>query len=387
LPEVLFPLNLKSNQALFRDLFNSRYILSINRNQWIDYARGICIILVCYRHCFEGLRIAGLDTSSYPSLEVLNVCFFSFRMPLFFIVSGLFVSRSLQKKSLGNYLDSRFRIVFYPMLIWGSLQITLQLLLKDYVNAVREPIDYLNLLILPRKIEQFWYLNALFFVGAVYAILKVALKVKLWQQFLLGLFLYGISLYFKYNGIVAGFLNDVFFYYIFFSIGDWISDFLLQEKNESIITSPKWLIPSLVVFIGSQTFYTINHLQYKNETDIPYPIYALFIISSVSGAFFVIQTSAILKQLNMARWLRVIGYHSLYIYLVHLIVIAAVRVVLVKILDIQNIPVIIIIAMTMGIVLPMILYNISVRAGAWWLFSLKKPIDEIRNNNLIKAIR
>ncbi len=371
---------------MFKDLFNSRYVLSINRNQWIDYARGICIILVCYRHCFEGLRIAGLDTNSYPSLEVLNVCFFSFRMPLFFIVSGLFVSRSLQKKSLGNYVNSRFRIVFYPMLIWGSLQITLQLILKDYVNAMREPIDYLNLLILPRKIEQFWYLNALFFVGAIYALLKVALKVKLWQQFLLGLVLYGVSLYFKYNGIVAGFLNDVFFYYIFFTIGDWVSDFLLKEGTESVITSPKWLIPSLILFIASQTFYTIYHLQYENETDIPFAIYALFIVASVSGAFFVIQTSTILKKLNIGRWLRVVGYHSLYIYLVHLIIIAAVRVVLVKILHIHNIPIIIVVAMTMGIVVPIILYNLSVRAGAWWLFSLKKPVDEISNNNHLKAM-
>jgi fucose 4-O-acetylase-like acetyltransferase len=362
---------------LFKDLFNSKYVLSINRNQWIDYARGICIILVCYRHCFEGLRIAGLDTTSYPSLQVLNVCFFSFRMPLFFLVSGLFVSRSLQKKSLGNYIDSRFRIVFYPLLIWGSLQITLQLLLKNYVNAQREPIDFLNLLILPRKIEQFWYLNALFFVGAIYALLKVTLRLKIGHQAVISLVLYGMALYFKYNGIVVSFLNDVFFYYIFFCVGDWVSEFLLNEKNETTITSPRWLIPSLLLFIASQTFYTIYNLQYENESAIPYPIYSMFIIASLSGAFFVIQSSVILKHLNIAKWLRVIGYHSLYIYLIHLIVIAAVRVVLVKILGIQNIPLIIVTAMTLGIVLPVITYNLGIRLGAWWLFSLKKPEDEI----------
>jgi fucose 4-O-acetylase-like acetyltransferase len=369
---------------LFKDLFNSKFILSANRNQWIDYARGICIILVCYRHCFEGLRIAGMDTLSYPSLRVLNVCFFSFRMPLFFIVSGLFVSASLRKKLLGNYIDSRFRIVFYPLLVWGALQVTLQLLLKDYVNAQREPMDYLNLLILPRKIEQFWYLNALFFVGALYALLKVKLRVKIWQQLLLGIVFYFTSLYFSYNHIVVSFLNDVFTYYIFFCIGDWVSGFMLNPKNEDVLTSPKWLIISLLVFIISQTFYTIYHLQYENETDIPYQVSSLFIIASLSGALFVIQTSIILKQLNIARWLRVIGYHSLYIYLVHLIVIAAVRVVFIKLLHIHNIPLIITVAMITGIVIPVILYNLAVRAGAWWLFSLKKPEDEINYYNLKK---
>jgi fucose 4-O-acetylase-like acetyltransferase len=373
---------------LFKDLFNSRYILSINRNQWIDYARGICIILVCYRHCFEGLRIAGLDTNSYPSLQVLNVCFFSFRMPLFFIVSGLFVSRSLQKKTLGNYINNRFSIVFYPLIIWGVLQVTLQLLLKNYVNAQREPIDYLNLLVLPRKIEQFWYLNALFFVGALYALLKTLVRLRVVHQFILGILFYIVALYWKYNGIVVSFLNDVFFYYIFFAVGDWVSDFLLNEKKETVITSPRWLIPSLLIFIVSQTFYTIYNLRYENETDIPYRVFSLFIIASLSGAFFVIQSSVILKQLNMARWLRVIGYHSLYIYLAHLIVIAAVRVVLVKILQVHYIPVIIITAMFLGIVVPIIVYNLAIRAGAWWLFSLKKPVDEINNfNQSIQKIR
>src|SRR4051794_4453680 len=97
------PLTLKCLK-LFRDLFNSRYILSAGRLGWIDYARGICIILVCYRHCFEGLKEANMAVNNYHLLEILNVCFYSFRMPLFFIVSGLFVSRSLQKKSLKEYV-------------------------------------------------------------------------------------------------------------------------------------------------------------------------------------------------------------------------------------------------------------------------------------------
>ena len=72
---------------LFKDLFNAKYILASNRLGWIDYVRGICIILVCYRHCFDGLKEANLPVSDYPVLQVLNVCFYSFRMPLFFIVS------------------------------------------------------------------------------------------------------------------------------------------------------------------------------------------------------------------------------------------------------------------------------------------------------------
>jgi len=171
---------------VLKDLFNAKFVLNSNRLAWIDYARGICIILVCYRHCIEGLKGIGLITpDNYPMLRILNICFFSFRMPLFFIISGLFVSSGLIKKGLKTYVNTRFKVIFYPLLVWGTIQITIQFLLKNYVNAHREPMDYLNLIIQPRRIEQFWYLNALFFVGILYAVLKSVFRLNYWQQLLI----------------------------------------------------------------------------------------------------------------------------------------------------------------------------------------------------------
>ena len=80
------------------NLFNSQFILNNKRFGWIDYDRGISIILVTFRHCFEGLTNAGVDLNSYPFLGYLNVFLFGFRMPLFFIASGMFISSSLKKK-------------------------------------------------------------------------------------------------------------------------------------------------------------------------------------------------------------------------------------------------------------------------------------------------
>lgn len=70
------------------------------RETWIDYARGIAIILVLYRHVFEGIKNAGIAVERYLFIEHFNIMFFSFRMPLFFIVSGIFVKSSLKKEGL-----------------------------------------------------------------------------------------------------------------------------------------------------------------------------------------------------------------------------------------------------------------------------------------------
>jgi fucose 4-O-acetylase-like acetyltransferase len=374
---------------LFKDLFNARYVLASNRLAWIDYARGICIILVCYRHCFDGLKEADLPVADFPVLQILNVCFYSFRMPLFFIISGLFVSRSLQKKRLGDYIWGRFSIVFYPLIIWGSLQITLQLLLKNYVNAKPAPFDYINLIIFPRNYannQQFWYLNALFFVGAFYAFFKVALRFKLWHQLVLSLLLYSVAGYLSYNGISFYIFPDIFHFYIYFFIGDVISSFIFKKETTDIILSPKWLIASAIFCIFMQTIFTTINMRHGDDNYINSNMTYLYLPISLSGCAFMIQLAQILQKKNILKWLRVIGYHSLYIYLMHLMLIAAVRIVLVRVFHITYIPLIMFIAISLGVAIPVFVYNFCIRLGAWWLFSLKKPEAEIQHYTAIRTV-
>ena len=68
------------------------------RLTWIDYAKGIAILLVIYRHVFEGIKLSGASIDGREFLEYANIFLFSFRMPLFFIISGVFISKSLGKK-------------------------------------------------------------------------------------------------------------------------------------------------------------------------------------------------------------------------------------------------------------------------------------------------
>src|SRR4051812_38216926 len=143
------------------NLFNSKFILSNKRFGWIDYDRGISIILVTYRHCYETLFKSGVNLNAYPIFEYINVFFFGFRMPLFFIASGIFVSGSLAKRGMDAYAKNRVQSILWPLMVWGFIQITLQILFSGYTNSDIHPISYLYLLTDPRSTGQFWYLNAL----------------------------------------------------------------------------------------------------------------------------------------------------------------------------------------------------------------------------------
>jgi fucose 4-O-acetylase-like acetyltransferase len=357
-------------------LFNAKKILSRSRYPWIDYARGITILLVVYRHVFEGLGNVGPGSDSYGTLKYLNIFFFSFRMPLFFIVSGIFFGGSLDRKGIGEYIGNRFQTIFYPLLIWGSIQVTLQLLFAGFVNANREPMNYLHLIIEPRKIEQFWYLNALFFVSVLYATMRWYLKVKPWQQLLLGVVLYAISGYCHIHNINIGFLIDVFFFYMFFAVGDLLADLVLNTKNHKVLTSWRTTLIALPIFIAIQHYFTYLNLEHADDYYVQYRQPAIFALTAFAGGAFVIHIAFLLQKLDIMRFLRVIGYHSLYIYVMHLMITSSSRIILIKLFDVQDIPVLMVISVTIGIILPIILYNVAERAGAWWLFTLKKPVGE-----------
>ena len=306
---------------------------------------------------------------------------------MFFIISGLFLGSGLGKKGLGTYVNSRFKIVFYPLLVWGAIQITIQFLMKDYVNAQRVPMDYLNLVINPRRIEQFWYLNALFFVGALYALLKTVFRINYWQQLLIGMVFYTIAGMLRYTETNGYLFTDILNYYIYFSIGDIISVYLLGKKNKkTMVTAPSWLLASFIVFLASQYLYTIINLRHNSDFYVGDKMPALAFFISLSGCAFTIQMAFVLQRTAMLKWLRVIGYHSLYIYLAHVMIIAAVRIFLSYVLHVTSVPLILAPAMIAGIVLPILLYNMSVRLGLWWLFSLKKPVEEINFHSQKMAV-
>src|SRR5580693_6950474 len=95
------------NKSVFRKAFNTS-LLQKSRLPWVDYLKGIAILLVVYRHVLIGIQryvagqqAKGIDLPDVPDfLEKANMVFFSFRMPLFFILSGIFISGSLKKRSL-----------------------------------------------------------------------------------------------------------------------------------------------------------------------------------------------------------------------------------------------------------------------------------------------
>ncbi|RYY51208.1 MAG: acyltransferase [Chitinophagaceae bacterium] len=364
------------------------------RLNWIDYARGIAIILVAYRHVFEGAKQSGIDVDRYKMLEYANIFFYSFRMPLFFIVSGIFISFSVKKLGAKGYVGGRLRTIMYPYFVWGCLQLLLQMIFAKYSNGQPDPASFLHMFYLPRELAQFWYLYALFSVSMLYLLCRFILKLPLIVNLIIGLGLFYLSslLYqdvlpasFLMDALHHSFLFDLFHYYIFFVIGDSLGKFLLSPKFKLVASDGRNLLMLLVAFLILQTYFLWANLSHTAAKFMYVEFYQpfVFIIIALVGCSFMAFLTCWMDKRGLMKWLITLGKYSLYIYVAHVIVFAAVRTVMTKVFDVDDALVIIGSGMLFGIIVPVYLYRIADRFNMRWLFTLEKRGPSTENKRLM----
>jgi fucose 4-O-acetylase-like acetyltransferase len=364
------------------DPFNSQFILKEKRWLWIDYDKGISIMLVGYGHCLDTLN-GHSDLSAYPFFNYIGSFLYGFRMPLFFIISGLLVGKSLNKKGLSGYISDRTNNILFPLLVWGFIEISMQIIAARFTHFTNNETvgasRYLLLLLDPRQTGHFWYLNALFFIGVIYAFVRSVLKLKPAFHVLLGFAFYSISAYIHVNNINAWLLTDILEYYFFFSLGDLISHIMLDENNIKRFSSWRSFVPLLAVFSVTQYFATkITIEQYHGidgviEQKMPF----FYLLQALVGCTISINFSFLLQKYKVFTWIRIVGFHSLFVYCMQIIAMTLARIFFQSFLHITHVPALIILVWASGIVLPIFFYNFCLKYKLWWLYTYKKPVKQV----------
>jgi uncharacterized membrane protein YcfT len=130
---------------------------------WVDYAKGFCIIMVVMMHSTLGVGFAaGREGWLHAVVEFAK----PFRMPDFFLISGLFLARVIDR-DWRTYLDRKVVHFAYFYVLWVTIQFVLKApafaaehgfagVLKLYLEAFVEPFGTL----------WFIYLLPIFFVVA-----------------------------------------------------------------------------------------------------------------------------------------------------------------------------------------------------------------------------
>lgn len=312
------------------------------RLEWIDYSKAIAIILVVYRHILIGIQRSGLNVDQW--LINANEIVFSFRMPLFFMISGIFISKSITKRSKSNFIGYKFDTILYPYLIWGFIQISIQIIFSKYTNADRGIMDYLYLFIQPRKIDQLWYLCALFNVSILFYFLHAVLKINDWIILILSLLFYGASVWVKEFSL----LHDLLYYLLFLVVGHLIREIMLNGDYYKFFYSYK---PFLIL----TPFFWLTQLYWLNHQNMNMYLFSLI---AIIGTLYIFSISFVLAKKNYLSFLKNVGRYSLQIYLLHVMITAAVRIVLTRIFGVTHVEIILVIGWMLGVYIPILIYSI-----------------------------
>lgn len=334
---------------------------SVEKKQgWVNYAKGIAILLVVYKHVLLGLESRLLKSVS-PMLDFFHIIGSNFRMPLFFLLSGIFYAVSLQRHTYLLNMQRKFASIYYPFLIWGVIQISLQVLFAGSTNSDRSFKDIQYLITNPRQIDQFWYLATLFYVNILFTLIYLGTQKKNGLLLVSSIIMFSIFMWNPF--VLSSIVKDVFYYQLFFVIGYLISGLMLNADFQKGMNDPIIILGAALTFILSLVF---------EKKMVNYSFSSQFLIvgfNIFSGIFLVYALSIFFESKRKLVFLAFIGQHSLYIYIMHVILSGFFRSILIQKLGVTNIYILLLIMLPICLLIPILIYRLCVQMKMKWMFN------------------
>lgn len=155
------------------DCHRLRRDMSMNKRiDTIDILKGITIILVVFGHAVQGIvdsNNLSLNTD-FSSIYITKQVIYGFHMPVFFIVSGFFLTKWL-KKDKPTALKKKTKRLVYPYFVWSFITALFMQIASKFTNNGLGLIDFVKSPVIP--FSQYWFLYLLFFFHLVYFVVDI----------------------------------------------------------------------------------------------------------------------------------------------------------------------------------------------------------------------
>jgi len=320
------------------------------RDAWVDYAKAIGILLVVYGHVARGVYNAGIpmDTALYERVDSI---IYSFHMPLFFFLSGLFFLHSLDRRGPAALTANKIDTLVYPYVLWSLIQGLTEVVLSEYTTGSTTLSEVLSLWD-PRV--QFWFLYALFL-----AVLTAILVYRSEARPLLTAVLAASAVAYVYQDrIPSAWHSDyVVKNFVFFALGAWFS----TVKDRMSRSPTPWAAAGVIAFVAAQyVFHVELGLDYADKGIASLLVAAISILAVTSVSMFLARTPA--------PWVLALGGASMAIYVMHILTGSGARIILARLLGVQDAGIHLLGGCLAGVLLPMLVLRLSARLGVRGLF-------------------
>jgi len=287
------------------------------RLDWVDFAKGISIILVVMMYSVFNV---GQDAEGVGLLHYVIGFATPFRMPEFFLISGLFLDQVLAR-SWKAYADRRVVHYFYFYAVWAAIHIVLKVGIMS--AAPGDALAALALAIVePYGVLWFIYLLAAFSLATK---LFYELRAPRWAVL-------ALAAAFQMSPVMTGsYLIDQFAeYFVYFYAGyvfaPWIFKLVALALRHVGVTLAALVLYGVVnaALVFSPGYEVLpNHIQ-MGTAALP----GLHLALALVGSLALCVSAGLLSRLPLLGWLRWLGEHSIVVYLVFVLPMSFTRIAL-----------------------------------------------------------
>jgi uncharacterized membrane protein YcfT len=316
-----------------------------SRIDWVDYAKGICIVMVVMMHSVLGTELAARHTGFMH----LVVAFAKpFRMPDFFLISGLFLSVVIDR-DWRTYLDRKVVHFVYFYVLW----VTIQFGFKAPAFATEQGWAHVGVLYLESFIDPFGTLWFIYLLPIFFVVTKAARQVPPLLIWTLAALLEMTHVSTGWTVIDEFAARFVYFYsgYLFAAHVFALSDRARARPAVALAGLALWaLLDAAIVYSGTSEW----------------PVISLAL--GYSGACAIIVIGTLLARMQWLNFLRFCGQHSIVIYLAFFLPMATTRTLLLKLAVIHDVGTISLIVTVAGLLGALMIWWAALAMGAKFLF-------------------
>ena len=280
---------------------------AVSRIDWVDYSKGICIIMVVMMHSVLGVELAAGKTGF---MHLLVAFAKPFRMPDFFLISGLFLPVVIDR-DWRTYLDRKVVHFAYFYLLW----VTIQFGFKAPSFAAESGWSHAGLLYLESFIEPFGTLWFIYLLPVFFVITKATRRMP-------PLLVWGIAALLETAHIVTGWtvIDEFCARFVYFYSGYLFADYVFALTDRAR-AHPRLALAALALWAIIEGGVVISGFS-------EWPLISL--ILGLAGACAIVTSATLLARKHWLTFLRFCGEHSIVIYLAFFLPMAATRTLLLK---------------------------------------------------------
>lgn len=334
-----------------------------SRVGWVDTAKGICIIFVVMMHSTIGVQIA-MGQEGWMNYVILFA--WPFRMPDFFLISGLFLSLVIDR-SWRRYLDRKVVHFAYFYLLWMTIEIVLKA--PDLVAEAgpAAPLrEFFLGLVQPYGTLWFIYMLPVFFI-----VTRLVKGLPVWL--VLGWAAILEMLPVETGSVIFDeFCQRYVFFYAgyalasrIFTIADWMG----AHRRAAMAILAAWFVAEVAIVFAPVPD-ALQFINLGNNGFSGMPLISL--VLGGAGALAIITAATLLTGLPWTRWLTWLGAHSIVVYLAFFLPMTVARMLLTKTGIIGDIGTMSVLTLAAGVTGPVVLYHLIQWTG-YGRFLFERP--------------